>query len=203
MSDTNLSERLTCEVEEAQRNGKLFAVGVILLTPIFAFGALFGLFLLLGNVLPDLLQLSLPLTLAIALFFFISLALMAWKHDRDLNFSTYHAMPGLERDGLNITAQMGVAMIFPSLILESYAMILGSSWLWRGLEKPELDIAANLLRALNSGNIVVAGAILQHDDRKRTRRIIKALEACELVRCQGGAVLLTMEGREFLHAAGA
>lgn len=200
MADNELVERLALAVETARHNGRLFALGVVLLTPLLFAGTLVGLFSLLHDTLPDALDAYGPAVLAFFAVLLCSLlALAGWQRDRGMDFASYHAMPGLEREGFHITVNFGLAMLFPHLILESYALLLGSTWLWRELDRDELGASAELLRALQSGDARAADAVLHAGGGQRAKRIIKALEATELIRCKGEQVRLTIEGREFLQ----
>ncbi len=93
--------------------------------------------------------------------------------------------------------RLGFAVALPRLILGSYGDILGSFWLWRGLDGSGTELAARLLHALASGDPAATRGLLTRAPDRDLAPVLRWLSRMGLVSVDGRAPRLTSRGEKF------
>ena len=101
---------------------------------------------------------------------------------------------GTDRDHI----ALGFATALAGLITESYSDILGSTWLWRGLDRRELSGAVELLQALAAKDSRRATACTRRLGKASALRVVRALVKLDMIIIHEGHPYLSLKGREFL-----
>lgn len=93
---------------------------------------------------------------------------------------------------------LGFALSMSCLVLESYASIFGSTWLWRRLKEPELSVAVALLTALSVNDAACAKSSLHSLNKSSALNLVRTLVKLEMIEIKNGFPRLCGKGREFL-----
>lgn len=96
---------------------------------------------------------------------------------------------------------LGIALSVPYALLEAYGDILGSSWVWRGIDETEAQAAADAMIAGLAGKPDEVVRALSRLPLSSRMRVSKALLKLEFVQ-PGPAFRLSQSGKRFLHEAG-
>lgn len=138
-----------------------------------------------------------------AAFALLTLALIGHAYEpRDdyyLGRGRYYDNPLTLRDDFDRGhVALGCLVSLPTLILQSYAEIFGSLWLFHGLDETEEATAAGVLFALGQGQTRNAENLLRGLGRKPAARVLRALDKLELLRMGKDGLGLSGEGEKFV-----
>ena len=93
---------------------------------------------------------------------------------------------------------LGFLASISHMILESYAAIFGSTWLWRSLDDSQLHEAVAFLREIDSNDPKRAQERIYELSRRSALDLIRALVKLEMVVVDREKIRLSPKGREFL-----
>lgn len=93
---------------------------------------------------------------------------------------------------------LGFAVALPTAVLAAYTEVFASSWIWRGLTRPEIGLAARVLSTLVRGRGAGARILLSRAGPETGVRVRRALIRLRLVQEREGALQLTVDGAELL-----
>ena len=93
---------------------------------------------------------------------------------------------------------LGFVVSIAGMIFDSYGAVLGSRWLWNGLQESELSVSIKLLQALAARDASEVTERVRELTKDATVNSVRALVELELVFINKGNILISMKGRKFL-----
>lgn len=93
---------------------------------------------------------------------------------------------------------LGFSMAIPSLIIDSYSAIFGSTWLWRDLTEPELSAAVELMQTLSNNDTTSASHTIQKFNTSSALNIVRTLVKLKMITIDRDRPRLLLKGWKFL-----